>query len=139
MNWELVQQLSPQQLEDLVRLYQAAYWSRNRTLAEVHLCLQNSDLIIAFCHPDSKELVAFSRVLTDWVYRGFILDVIVAQNHQGEGLGRKLLETITNHPQLKKVENLILFCLPEMESFYQKWGFLDRSNRFKLMSTKSFE
>jgi hypothetical protein len=41
------------------------------------------------------------------------------------GFGAKLLNEVINHHQLKEVENIALFCLPEMIPFYQNWGFTD--------------
>ena len=34
-----------------------------------------------------------------------------------------LLEAITSHPALLFVENLELYCRPELVAFYRKWGF----------------
>jgi|GEM_PF-7017073 len=36
------------------------------------------------------------------------------------GLGAKLLDAVINHPQLSAVENIALYCLPEMIPFYER-------------------
>ncbi|MGB3136286.1 MAG: GNAT family N-acetyltransferase, partial [Nodosilinea sp.] len=38
-------------------------------------------------------------------------------------LGATLIEHVTTHPQLAKVECIQLFCTPEMQHFYEKYGF----------------
>ena len=43
------------------------------------------------------------------------------------------LDEVVNHPQLKAVENLALFCLPEMIPFYERWGFIYDVNGLKIM------
>jgi len=68
-------------------------------------------------------LAAFARVLTDWVYRAIVFDVIVATDYRGRGLGATLVEHITTHPRLAQVECIQLFCTPDMQPFYQKYGF----------------
>ena len=51
--------------------------------------------------------------------------MIVKPNYRKMGFGAKLLDEVVSHPQLKEVENIALFCLPEMIPFYQRWGFTD--------------
>lgn len=38
--------------------------------------------------------MAFARILTDYVYKALILDVIVEPAYRGRGLGRLLMESI---------------------------------------------
>jgi GNAT superfamily N-acetyltransferase len=125
MTFEAIECLNDDQIEDLYRLYQTEWWSKGRKKADIERMLKHSDLIVAFCEPDSKRLIAFSRILTDYVYRATIFDVIVEASYRGDGLGRILIDTIVNHPDLESVEGLYLYCLPEMIPFYKKWGFTD--------------
>jgi hypothetical protein len=37
------------------------------------------------------------------------------------------------YAQLKEVENMALFCLPEMIPFYQRWGFTNEVVKLELM------
>lgn len=119
----LIHGLSPNQVEQLHQLYSQEWWSKERALADVPALLHNSDLIFALWDEDSQRLAAFCRVLTDWVYRAIVFDVIVAADYRGQGLGAKLIEQVTTHPQLSQVECIQLFCTPEMQPFYEKYGF----------------
>ena len=131
--WEIISNLTAAQIEDLCVMYEQEWWSKGRQKTDVTKMLENSDVIIALCHARSKVLVAFARIITDYVYRGFILDVIVQSSYRGQGLGKSLIEVIVNHPHLKEVETLILFCQPEMVEFYQKWGFIEAKADISLM------
>ncbi len=104
-------------------MYQAEWWSRGREIEDVRRAVQHSDLIFAFCDPATGRLAAFARVLTDYVYKAVIFDVIVDRPHRRTGVSRLLLEAITSHPALQFVENLELYCRPELVAFYRKWGF----------------
>ena len=85
-----------------MRLYsETTYWAKNRNREDVRKMLTNSDILIVLTDPKSDELIAFARVLTDKVYKALIFDVIVAPDHQGEGLGRAIMEAIIEHPDLK--------------------------------------
>lgn len=87
--------------------------------------LLHSDYVFGFCEADSQRLVAFARVLSDRVYRAVVLDVIVADHHRGQGLGTLLMQQVLAHPDLKNIELIQLFCLPEMVPFYEKFGFVN--------------
>ena len=43
--------------------------------------------------------------------------------------------TIAHHPQLQKLEVLMLICTPELVPFYEKWGFT-QSEKFCLMGQR---
>ncbi|MBE9111623.1 GNAT family N-acetyltransferase [Nodosilinea sp. LEGE 07298] len=119
----LIHELSPMQVEQLHQMYLQEWWSKERTLADVPTLLSNSDLLFGLWDEESQRLAAFCRVLTDWVYRAIVFDVIVAADYRGQGLGAKLIEHITTHPRLSAVECIQLFCTPEMQPFYKKYGF----------------
>jgi predicted GNAT family N-acyltransferase len=132
MNYQVVNQLDETQISELVELYKNEFWSYNRTYPGVVKMLAASDIIIALVN-EEKELIAFCRILTDFVYRGVLYDVIVKPSYRKMGFGAKLLDEVVNHPQLKEVENMALFCLPEMIPFYQRWGFTNEVVKLELM------
>jgi predicted GNAT family N-acyltransferase len=132
MNYQVVNQLDETQISELVELYKNEFWSHNRTYQGVVKMLAASDIIIALVN-EKKELIAFCRILTDFVYRGVLYDVIVKPSYRKMGFGAKLLDKVVNHPQLKEVENMALFCLPEMRPFYQRWGFTNEVVNLELM------
>jgi predicted GNAT family N-acyltransferase len=132
MNYQVVNQLDETQISELVELYKNEFWSHNRTYQGVVKMLAASDIIIALVN-EKKELIAFCRILTDFVYRGVLYDVIVKPSYRKMGFGAKLLDEVVNHPQLKEVENMALFCLPEMIPFYQRWGFTNEVVKLELM------
>lgn len=122
MNYRIANQLTDNQIYQLVELYKNEFWSKDRTFERVVKMLEASDVIIALVR-DDEELIGFCRVLTDFVYRGTLYDVIIKPDYRKMGFGAKLLDAVINHPQLKEVENIALYCLPEMIPFYERWGF----------------
>jgi GNAT superfamily N-acetyltransferase len=129
---QFMNRLTGEQIVQLWRMYQGEWWSRGRRLDDVRRAVQHSDLIFAFCDPHTGRLAAFARVLTDFIYKAVIFDVIVAREYRDLGLGRMLLDAITAHPALLFVEHMELYCRDEMVPFYEKWGFTSapRSLRF---------
>lgn len=128
-----VETLTPAQVEQLHGLYQSEWWTQGRSLDEVRIAVENSSLIVGFVESDSRRLVGFCRVLTDLVFRATIFDVIVAKDSRGRGLGRRLMDAVIGHPQLRRVRTLWLCCEPDMVSFYEKWGFGEFSDELLWM------
>jgi GNAT superfamily N-acetyltransferase len=131
--FQFVNRLTSEHIEQLWQMYQAEWWSRGRRIQDVRRVVRHSDLVFAFCDSETGHLVAFARVLTDFVYKAVIFDVIVARKHRHLGLGRMLFDAITAQPALLFVEHLELCCRPEMVPFYEKWGFTADIERLRFM------
>jgi GNAT superfamily N-acetyltransferase len=87
--------------------------------------LAGTDLVLALIERAGDRLVGFTRVLTDWRYRAYIYDVIVAPDWQGRGLGRVLMDALLSDPRIAAIEMIELSCQPEMVPFYRRWGFTE--------------
>ncbi len=107
------------QPEQLLTLFQQAPWAKGRTLSDAREMLCHTD--VALCAWDGDHLVGFGRVLTDFVYRATIWDVIVDEAYQKQGIGAEIVQRILNHPRLKKVE--LFWLCTRRPGFYEKLGF----------------
>jgi len=119
---KIVEKLNQKQITQLHSLYVQEWWCKDRTLIQTQEVVNNSSLIVAIVDEDNN-LIAFTRVLSDFTFKAFIFDVIVAKKHRGKGLSDKLLNAILNHGKLKNIETIELYCLPEMKPLYAKYGF----------------
>ncbi len=104
----------------LVRLYAQAPWAAGRTADDARDMLAHSDLVLSAW--DGSKLVGLGRVLTDYVYRASIWDVIVDKDYQGQDIGTQIMQRILQHPDLKRVE-LFWLCTRDKQAFYEKLGF----------------
>ena len=107
------------QPEQLLTLFQQAPWAKGRTLSDARDMLRHTD--VALCAWDGDQLVGFGRVLTDFVYRATIWDVIVDEAYQKQGIGAEIVQRILHHPRLKKVE--LFWLCTRRPGFYEKLGF----------------
>ena len=110
------------QMKEVHLLMQGQWWCSNRTLDEVRKVVAGSDLVLA-CLDKDGSISAFSRVLTDHVFKAVLFDVIVRQDHRNGGLGRELLQKTVKHPMLKTVKDIELYCPNQISEFYTKSGF----------------
>ena len=75
----------------------------------------------------------FARVLTDFIFKAIIFDVIVSKPYRNKGLGNQLMDQILKHPNLQSVKHFELYCLPEMVQYYEKYNFSGDVGGIKLM------
>lgn len=115
--------LTPRHVDDLVAMYSTEWWTSDRTLSEVRLMLDHSSIVVAFEESGTDRLAAFTRVVTDRVYHGTLLDVIVREDLRGRGFGDLLMETVLEHPDLSRLQALHLTCRESKVPFYERWGF----------------
>ncbi|MEG4391126.1 GNAT family N-acetyltransferase [Microcoleus sp. BROC3] len=131
-NYRIVETLNDSQISDLMDLYKNEFWSDKRTREDVVKMLASTDVIIAFVD-ESDRLIGIIRVITDFVYRAMIFDVIIKPTHRKMGLGAKLMDAVLSHPELQDVEHFYLNCLPNMMPFYERWGFTDDVGELKFL------
>jgi ribosomal protein S18 acetylase RimI-like enzyme len=103
----------------LAALFQQAPWAKGRSVEDAREMLANTDLTVSAW--DGDQLIGFGRVLTDYVYRASIWDVIVAKGYQGRKVGTEIVQRILHHPRLKKVE--LFWLCTRMPGFYERLGF----------------
>ena len=104
----------------LLPLFEQASWAHGRTVAETTEMLRQTDLFITAW--DDNRVVGCGRVLTDYVYRASIWDVIVDAAYQGQDVGTEIMHRILHHPALQRVE-LFWLCTRDKHTFYENLGF----------------
>jgi ribosomal protein S18 acetylase RimI-like enzyme len=108
---------NPDELRDL---YRFAHWGKSRSVEQIERMINGTSLCFSVRNDD--KLVAFCRMLTDFVFRGAIWDIIVHPDHQGRGLGSKLLNYALTHPAVKVVPVITVYA-SDMTLFLERRGF----------------
>jgi len=103
----------------LIALYRQAPWASTRTPEDAREMLTHTDVAITAWN--ENRLVGFGRVLTDYVYRASIWDVIVDNDYQGQDIGTQIIQRILEYPDLKRVE--LFWLCTRSPGFYEKLGF----------------
>jgi len=128
----IIYNFSENEIKQVHQLYQEVWWGKERSLEDTIDCVQGSQVCIGILD-ENKKLVGFTRVISDFIYKAIIFDVIVSASYQGKGLGHKLMEIVKSHPKLQNIKHFELYCLPEMEAFYSRYGFSTEVGGIKLM------
>ncbi|MDO9509002.1 MAG: GNAT family N-acetyltransferase [Thermovirgaceae bacterium] len=115
---------------DLQELYRFTRWGRSRSIEQIDLMLQGTSMCFSVRH--SGRLAAFCRILTDFVFRGSLWDIMVHPDHQGKGLGSSLLDYALNHPKVRSIP-LIITYTSELSPFLSRLGFRNDDGAMMLL------
>ncbi len=111
-------------LLDVSRIHEyistVSYWGRGRTIQEVQKTIENS--LCFGMYNILNEQIGFARVVTDHVAFGYFMDVIIFEEYQGKGYGKKLIEHIMNHDVVKKLKTIALKT-KDAHNLYEKHEF----------------
>ena len=98
-------------------LLKETYWAKNRSKETVKTTIKNS---LCFSVFDKDRQVGFARLLTDSVH-SILLDVVIHKDYRGKGLGKWLVECITNHPEISDLIQILWTV--DADGLYEKFGF----------------
>ncbi|HVT58303.1 MAG TPA: GNAT family N-acetyltransferase [Thermoanaerobaculia bacterium] len=105
----------------------ASYWAEGIPLEVVERSLANS-LCFGLYAPAEPGLgrrerqIGLARVITDFATFAYLCDVYVLPEHQGQGLGRWLMESVMEHPGLAGLRRFGLVTRDAHE-LYRPFGF----------------
>ena len=75
-------------------LSEMSYWAKGRTLAQIQTQIDQSMCFGVYLN---DEQVGFARVLSDKVTLAYLADVFILPDHQGKGLGKRLVAAVLEH------------------------------------------
>ena len=126
IDYEVTNYITPEEYMEMRRLVE---WSAF-PLEQAAEGLKNTFILICF-RVDGKP-VALGRAVSDRGYVVYIADVIVIPEYQGNGLGRKIMESLMEQIKASMKPGyrimISLMAAQGKEKFYNKFGFVDRPN-----------
>ncbi|WP_435347925.1 GNAT family N-acetyltransferase [Haloarchaeobius sp. HRN-SO-5] len=111
-------------VDDLLTLYGTYGWWDDREADDLRDALSETEEVVVVRDDDDGAPLAAARVLTDYVYYAQVFDVVVQEDHRGDGLGHRLLRAVVEHPRLESVAPSLL-AREGLVPFYESCGFED--------------
>jgi N-acetylglutamate synthase-like GNAT family acetyltransferase len=94
-------------------------WSDHIPFERVQLSIDNS-LNFGLFHQGKQ--IGFARIISDYSTIAYLGDVYVLDDYRGQGLSKKLMDVIMEHPNLQGLRRWILLT-STAEWLYEKYGF----------------
>lgn len=118
-----------------------SYWGLGRSRELMAKAMANSAYCFGVYHESdgARKQIGFARVVSDLATFGYLADVFILTEYQGKGLGKWLIQTIVNHPELKVLKRLTL--LTDDPDFYinSRFNIFDQTSQTKFMELKMTE
>jgi len=94
-------------------------WSDNIPFDRVKTSIDNS-LNFGLFHNDKQ--IGFARIISDFSTIAYLGDIYVLDNYRGQGLSKKLMDAVIEHPNLQGLRRWILLT-STADWLYEKYGF----------------
>ena len=125
MKFDWISAFDKDQIDQVHGLMKSEWWCKNRLQTDVARVVKTSDIVLGVLNEDGR-LIGFTRVLTDYIYKALIFDVIVEPSSRQSGLGKKIIEHLLNMEALRPVKSFELYCPERINSFMRNLVLLNR-------------
>ena len=96
-----------------------AYWANTRPRERTESAIQNS---LVFGIYDGDRQIGLARVVSDYSVFAYLCDVFVHEDYRAHGLGKWLIQTIMEHPDLREMRRWALVT-NDAHGLYKQFGF----------------
>ena len=96
-----------------------AYWAKGRPRERTEQALKHS---LVFGLYDGSRQIGLARVVSDYTIFAYLCDVFIHEDYRGHGLGKWLIQTILNHPDLEGLRRWELVT-NDAHGLYKQYGF----------------
>ncbi len=102
-------------------LYREVGWIKPEDSTDfIPAMLKNSFMVVTAHDRETDRLAGMMRALSDGVSDAYILDLVVTEKFRKQGLGKKILDTLTDALKAKGLDWVVCIGAPGTESFYSK-------------------
>ena len=126
MNYYILDDKDKLQVNRVVELLNNTYWAASRSKQVIEESIKNS-ICYGVYDQETNILIGFARVITDFATTYYLCDVIVDENYRGMGIGKALIEKITEDSRYAGMIGLLL--TKDAHGLYKQYGFNQETTR----------
>ena len=105
-------------VDTIVDFLTRAYWAKGRPRERTERAIANS---LVFGLYDGDKQIGLARVVTDYSVFAYLCDVFIHEDYRAHGLGKWLMETVHNHPDLQGLRRWTL-ATRDAHDLYRQFG-----------------
>lgn len=106
-------------IDTICEFLKRSYWANTRPRSATERALQNS---LVFGVYEGQKQIGLARVISDHSIFAYLCDVFIDENYRAHGLGKWLMQTVMEHPELKDVRRWLL-ATSDAHGLYKQFGF----------------
>jgi GNAT superfamily N-acetyltransferase len=106
-------------LDCIADMLSRSYWAKGRPRDRLERAIEHS---LVFGLYDKGQQIGVARVISDYSIFAYLCDVFIHEEYRGRGLGKWLIESILDHPDLQGVRRWVL-ATADAHNLYRKNGF----------------
>lgn len=104
-----------------------SYWAENIPFSVIQKSIDNS---LCFGVYEDSQQIGFARVITDYATFAYLADVFIVEAYRGQGLGKWLIKSILEYPELQCLRRWLL-ATADAHELYRQYGFQEvKAERF---------
>lgn len=96
-----------------------SYWAKTRPREHTERAFKHS-LVFGIYHRDKQ--IGMARIVSDYTIFAYLCDVFIHEDYRSHGLGKWLMQTIMEHPDLKDLRRWLLVT-NDAHGLYKQYGF----------------
>ena len=96
-----------------------SYWAKGRPRERTDLAFANSLVLGLY---EGSRMIGMARVITDFSIVAYLCDVFIHEEFRGRGLGKWLMQSMFEHPDLKHIRRWLLVT-DDAHGLYRQFGF----------------
>ena len=116
-------------LDAITDMLTRAYWAAGRPRERTERAISNS---LVFGLYDGEQQIGLARIVSDYAVFAYLCDVFIHEDYRAHGLGKWLIETVMNHPDLQGLRRWTL-ATRDAHELYRQFGWDDLQNPEKWM------
>ena len=106
-------------VDAIVDMLTRAYWALGRPRERTEHAIKNS---LVFGVYAGARQIGVARVISDYSIFAYLCDVFIHEDFRSHGLGKWLIQTIMEHPDLKEMRRWVLVT-NDAHGLYKQFGF----------------
>ncbi len=111
-------------IESIVELYQAGgWWTESQANRDRIEAMIRGSFCFMIARSEEGKIIAMGRVISDGASDGYIQDVVVLPTYRRQGVGRELIQRLTQQCLKHKIGWIGLVAEPGTAHFYEQLGF----------------
>jgi len=106
-------------LDAICDFLKQAYWANTRPRERTERAFKNS---LVFGVYAGDQQIGVARVVSDYSIFAYLCDVFIHEEYRAHGLGKWLIQTILEHPDLREMRRWVLVT-NDAHELYEQFGF----------------